>query len=556
MEFFPKNSLSHFSNYFSESMPIGEGYAVGISEVGVSNKYTRTSSSGVLHPSIYVLWNVAEHIYEVRDDSVLDSLSTPNQPPYRLYVNGEYSDEHLLKSAFSRLNYHCKNRVRITLERKAFARPEHIDAVNEKGFVNFPPAEHAPYHFTLRSFELPCSILIEEQMHDMLHLDTWFMYRYRFKPFVVGQKKYYKIYLHADQEMLFNVHDANRRGNFMYFKPNRVSIECDEVMQGHFPQQKAIASFSPSVHEDFIVTHFSDIKYFQLRNSWLKQLSLRFVDESGKQISLLSGFSTYVVLKLKKMSEVDQFYVTVSSAANELFPENNVHDFEVLLPNPILLSERWVVSLQTIHSPSNLGSFSKVAYLVEYDSKGFRNYVQIPPGWITPEYMCFWVNQRTKRVQLLYNSKIKKFALKNRTDDEFKVKLSYNLAVYLGHDQSLPPTEEVDMKIEKPVHFFESSYSKFADVPKYGLLYTNFIEPIITSGGRSKLLRVIPVKRDEDFVNNHHEFHHSDFRKLCTSTLQRMKFSIRNHDGEKIHYNSNNSEHLSLTLHFKRTIDA
>ena len=117
-------------------------------------------------------------------------------------------------------------------------------------------------------------------------------------------------------------------------------------------------------------THeFENTPFLPLRTNPLSRLSVTLTTILGDELTVKRGPPTLVTLELSNMDTTSQFSMTCFSHTPDLkdiFPNNELHSFKVLLPQTMNMSG-WEVALQSVVFPPSLQSEMKAILMLEFD---------------------------------------------------------------------------------------------------------------------------------------------------------------------------------------------
>lgn len=102
-----------------------------------------------------------------------------------------------------------------------------------------------------------------------------------------------------------------------------------------------------------------------------------------------------------------------------------------------------------------------------------------------------------------------------------------------------------DTQIVAPFKFGEINLSYF--IPKYLMIYADFINPSLMGGNLLKILKIIPVSESP---NNYvlYEIENKEYLELQNNILDTLQFEIRGHDGNLINFVTSYDVLLNLEL--------
>lgn len=522
-----ENTLSAFTNQFSCTIPNLQNFCGAIEEVGISNHFAPVNHRTDIPSIIWKGNHTISHSFS--------KLITSRQE---------------LLSEFVNLNETLEDKLYLTLLHTSIAPNYQKVVIDEFGKNYFTPSADT-LRLTISSRDGDGHIFIEERFFQSFHFRAEDIVQCT--EVTINDNIYFRLRIVEGEEVslhsLFDVSETNL--------PPFIHITSPDFDSWLNTGSKEIATFSPKISHPYTIRKFKNPTYLPLQCTNLNSLSFKFVDPWGKQLSLRSGYSTYILLRLKEMEIGDQFTVQVSSKKSDLRPRNTIHDFVHDLPSDILFrsEEKWEVSLLDCHFPATFSSFQNPVFCVEWSAKHWKEMrFNIKPDRFTPETLTNTLNLKTVYTDFMFNPKTARFTIVARRHDlgPITVVLAHELAAFLGFSE---PSARVGHKIvlNEKNGFRRSAQNIVAETvnqPPFGLLFCNFIRPIISSDGNVKLLKVLPIYTSEQGMNDH-EFINEDARELCVSRLSSLVFSFKTHSGENIPFLDNNAL-LTFRLSFRK----
>ena len=368
--------------------------------------------------------------------------------------------------------------------------------------------------------------------------------------------------------------------------PKVIHVKCEEITQEKYPYTKILKTFSPLQNEEFTHLSFNSIDYFDCVTDKIKNLTFSLIDENGLPLKLSFNPPTFLELKIQKKS-MDHFFVTIDSSS-EFHKLNRAGNFKFTFPNQLNLTREYKVSLKSIHFPHDFNLYGendecKIKYTFLYNSnttpisgeiviKNFSNNTihQIVES-INTEFQKFGV----RGVSCLFSSLSKRFEISLERDSEYTDKsgsthkirfINFEFTSDICHilgfrgketkyeserseAYTLTNAKNLVAKYEPCLEYF---------VPKYLIIYTDFIQPVISSSnvGRVKILRTFnsfykmnKENQIQDTVYSDIEFVNRDTRILEECSLNTISFKITDHTGKEISL-QNKLNKTFLTLEF------
>ena len=398
-------------------------------------------------------------------------------------------------------------------------------------------------------------------------------------PYITYYKseKYYAFRLESQHKVGGKVNLYGRTENNISLRnrifPKLVKIASEDVKQQIFNSQfsKDLLCFCPDFNKEdkYFFQEFENRQYVPLSSSIITDLNVKLVDNNNQYLQLLKGVPTIIKLDIKKMDIDEQFFnLRLTSVKDPNFPKNTKSSFKVKLPNTLSLDRSWKVCLTSISHPNTFKTFLSDdisrKILIRSDNTVYQ---------FALENKVYTNNDLVKLIdQLLKDSFLGSASLKDgkieflfvRDDIEFLA--SNDMLKILGFNGKLNETLDfTQIVVKKDEHFQVLTYSEGdglptktdyiwymplpVDVsylrPDYIIAYTNIVSPTIMGGNYSKILRVIPIKtNDNEFVVT--EFHHKEFLELQNTEINEIEIELRAHDGTLINFGFDQDVILNL----------
>lgn len=420
---------------------------------------------------------------------------------------------------------------------------------------------------------------------------------------------YYGYYIRKPNHIVYGL-----RNVFQANYPSVIKVKCDNIQPQIFNGQfsKDLLCFSTSVkHEDYNYFEFVSKQFCTLNNTRLDSLAITLCDEEDNQLNLLPGVATILKLSLRKMGTFDDtFNVRLTSAVqpNSTYKNSN-SSFRVRLPDVLRLNRNWKASLTSISYPNKYTTFlpSNPKELTVSFTYMLRVYGTPENDTERPLYFTQFREKYDFKIDTttLYNAEylvseldsfLKKNSIGSMTIDDSSRKIQLTVTKcgtfcignavlsVLGWDDLKQacaelPSEGVhwgtygSLKVKNdngvPCLFFDDWGSKKVSpespykvtfskkpkmdyfIPKYIMIYTNFITPSIVGGKYLNLFKVIPVtdKKEEYVVK---EFKHKEYYDLLYTDIPEIEIQLRSHDGEPMNFTSEQEVLVNIEFSMKK----
>ena len=357
--------------------------------------------------------------------------------------------------------------------------------------------------------------------------------------------------------------------------PQELVIESSIISQEKNSAHQVLARFVPENDGKFQRHVFKHPQFSPLKTGNLNAVDVDISILDGltrKSVTMLAGISTYCVLKMYAVPEEKEFfYLNVSSKKSRFCETNNVHDFGIVLPSPITLSDQWRVSLHSCILPNAFATFTEDVVLSEHTRHGSKNTstlspsgMHIPRGRYTLKEVVSMVNSKLTSCKLKIDPQTGKAKFeavnKMKKNSMIFLLLGYELGMYLGYslDDRLSEVniyqdkQGIMLTREQPSYEYRYRPHERANLAPYAMLYSSIIRGMHTSDGKSSILKILQVGGEKSNGRTAHEFEKNDFRQMNTHVIDRIHFSIRGHDGSKLPF-LNATDCVNLTLYFEKT---
>ena len=358
--------------------------------------------------------------------------------------------------------------------------------------------------------------------------------------------------------------------------PTVVKVKCDEIQSQIFNNRhtKDLITFYPDFNknEDFYFIDFEYKQFIPLSNTSLEKISISLVDENNFFIPLIDGCATFIKFQLKKMgSEFESFNVRISSIKSTNHETNLNNDFIVDLPQSYSLSKQWKAAITNISYPSDFFPlpFSKdmrtiytarIGEIPKSNELKNKSYNESELFLILDDIFTTYNLCRFQTSKNEFGDLICKISMEPRC----LLILPKPLAMILGYSKE----KNTDTNIEEmydyvtlfnldlnnvKVHEFINPVDLECLRPRYLMVYANFIEPSIVAGDYRKLLKVLPIHKTSNKFYKTEEFaKHLEYHRMENTELNKIKISIRAHDGEPVNFKEDKNLFLNILFSNKQ----
>lgn len=344
------------------------------------------------------------------------------------------------------------------------------------------------------------------------------------------------------------------------FTPNIIKIKCDNIRSQIFNNQHSndIEVIKPifSKTENHHFHEFENPIYVPLLNTRLRDLTFQLTDEYNNQLVLSEGLPTLLQVSFKRMGNNDKsFSIRLTPVKSN--SENTISNFENILPATLNFNENWRVGLKEITFPTKIKSLpndDNHLSFIETDEK----FKILPKTKISCHIVneCFdqeslvkVLNDFSSLSSLIYFS-ITDNCLYINSKKNCVIRLSHNLAKFFN-------VPNIDLSYtfkHKDVHLKKNTNTKIGNSinwylfrPAYLMIYSDLVKPSLISSEYTNILRIVPVKKEDEIEYQSVEFKNVEFREIANNFVNIINIQIRSHSGELVAFHSN---FLSLHLYF------
>jgi hypothetical protein len=356
-----------------------------------------------------------------------------------------------------------------------------------------------------------------------------------------------------------------------------IHIECTNIKDSISTEGKSriLATFSYNVNEGGICNYeFRDHIYHELDSTNVKYLSIKILDDTGKQLKLERGQPTIIKLHFARMEE-EQYIIHCNSKPSDVNPENTAQHFTYSLPYPISLQGEWEVAISSVSYPTQ-----QLTVLLEKDET---------ISWISLHSPVHDYHVHTFRkgyyslqeLQTKFNHALWKTI-------SYKINLHEDLpsTLYIAHPVTLAFSEglrkalninndligredmmrdQLDMyngilnmeTYKKKYETYLAAYGSMEITPEAQsrfrkmdtmFLYANFIEPSNLGDISAPILKIITIRDNTGNLLVTDTFSDREFHKLTNSQLSSLTFVSRNISGNYIYFKRFHEMYLTLTI--------
>lgn len=369
--------------------------------------------------------------------------------------------------------------------------------------------------------------------------------------------------------------------------PKIIQVKCQEITQEKYPYTKILKTFSPLQDEEFTHLSFNNIDYFDCVTDKIKNLTFSLIDENSLPLKLSFNPPTFLELKIQKKN-MEHFFVTIDSSSN-FHKLNRAGNFKFTFPNQLNLTREYKVSLKSIHFPHDFNLYGendeckiKFTFFINSGTKDISGEIEIRN----------FSNKTIQQIVQTINIEFKKFGVNgvlcsfSELSKKFEISLERNTSHYKDKDGYNHNIRTINFEFPSNIcHIlgFRGKETKYESntseaytltngrnlvaqhepcleyfVPKYLIIYTDFIQPVISSTnvGKVKILRTFnsfykmnKENQIQDKVYSDIEFVNRDSRILEECSLNTISFLITDHTGKEISL-QNKLNKTFLTLEF------
>jgi len=334
--------------------------------------------------------------------------------------------------------------------------------------------------------------------------------------------------------------------------PEVIKVLLEEIKQGLSAsgnhRDLAIIPFNTSETDSSFYHEVIQKEYFPLASNLLQNLTVKLVDEDGDELQVLPAHPTFIKLKFKNMSSQSFILRLSSKDSTDIYTDNTASNFRIQLPRLMMLTgNRWEVALSTINFPSRISIGDYLSHLdlwIEIETEngwnewGLAHTINLKNNYLSNyEELQAAINDNTFifgniRLFEIFIDKQRKVLYNSRT--EMRIRMSPMLATILGANNHLFATGDNDRRRQIGTADIQ------ACLPNAMSLYSDFTSPIIAGGKYCKMLKFIPLLRNQlELPTVSYESQHMDFVNLPTTELQSLQFDLRDGSGIPLKFQNN-----------------
>lgn len=358
--------------------------------------------------------------------------------------------------------------------------------------------------------------------------------------------------------------------------PKTIKIVCDNIEAQIFNSEysKNMLVYTPDFNKlkSYTTQEIESVDYMPLSNTLLTEMRFKLLDENNEQIHLLPGAATWLKLSLRSMPTSKKSFNAVLTSENSTYYDKNSQSlFRVKLPSPLNLNQSWKVCASSLSHPSNFATF------LSPENDGEKETFQLD------RTVAFYEGETNEETSFAFNTEYtyndsneiigqinkflsaKSFGSATLENDFVNINLSKtgnlvfgeSIARVLGHTGSLTRMDDkvnvlsIDSSLTSSYKFGSKINIEYF-YPKYIMVYSNIIQPVLVAGEYRKLLRISPVEKQEvAYVTNY--FRHKEFTKLENTFIDTIEIVLASHDGRKICFGS--SQDVIINIEFSNHSD-
>ena len=138
--------------------------------------------------------------------------------------------------------------------------------------------------------------------------------------------------------------------------------------------------------------------------------------------------------------------------------------------------------------------------------------------------------------------------IKIKAKEKVTLTLGKDMAYFLGWTTT-PENKYASIELNESEEYIPMfCRQNFPLFPNVMFIYSSCVKPSLVGDGLYKLLKVIPISKDDSDSYKSIEFEHEEFLPLCNSEIQFMDFELRSHSGKLIEFVGNPEVHIDLKL--------
>jgi hypothetical protein len=381
------------------------------------------------------------------------------------------------------------------------------------------------------------------------------------------------------------------------------------INSGIFCRSLCQFTLKQSEIKKFIHKEFKNREFSNVLNNCITRFSIEFVDEELNQLHLSQGLPSWVKLVFSPEMEHKR-NVIISSEPNDLHPENVISNFCVELPRPIDFSlkddprvaltrvsfkNKWKLmpglklnvfifncknhSFNNYKCPKDVGGPRNCEGIIEWCKNLLKKKIsvnlvkEVNGHWSInfPEekYIVILGRDLAQCLGLAYSHKKRQnlFINVKKNDDNSNIETEEEIlsCVQIATDKYIRNMYEVrnselPFKSTGDVAIYSGSKSSlYLNLPPREIelypnelyIFFNVVKPWPVMGEYRELLKIVPIKQDEDDGNITVDFHRLEYHGLSVLHPRLLKFQIATVDGALIEpFDENYNMYMNLQFCF------
>lgn len=383
--------------------------------------------------------------------------------------------------------------------------------------------------------------------------------------------------------------------NFPFYVKVQSSNIVPNILDSNYSSD--LICFSPEfkANEQFYFHEFKNKEFSTLNNTILDNFEINLLDENNEKLNLLSGISTFIHLRIRKMYNEDlTFNIRCSSKIDHENLTNTSYKFKKNLPQTLTLNKNWRMALTSISYPTTFSTFLKDPSTRTITIKKIQtDDAIILHEFKIPDFINFSRNDLLNIIDLFLRKtlcgsiqiKNDKFSIMWDIGSNYKkyeIEIPIGLLKLLGYDGvyswaldfdennqinnqdnrsikfSIDKTKDSSdpnlriKKIENKNNIYELIFNKKMDLtyfhPNYIIIYLNVLNTTLVGGEFMKVLKIFPVKYNKTTNYTIMEFENKEFIELQNTEIKELEFELRGHDGEFISFQDDKNVIINLEL--------
>lgn len=339
--------------------------------------------------------------------------------------------------------------------------------------------------------------------------------------------------------------DSIKKSNFF---PKIIKILCSNVepimKNNGFCKEIATIPLSKENIGTYLYKTLQNLINFELEDDDPVFLKIELVDQFDNPLNLDSGIATIIKIHLTS-SEMNTFNIKVNSDHDELFPDNKNNKFMVKLAKKVqFLGKEPKISV------SSIMYWNRICYSSDLDLFFRITDINGPNS--------FWILNPVKDlddvVEQFKNKTNPWIELETTSTGRMKIKAKEKVTLTLGKDMAYffgwtttPENNHASITLDEAEEYIPIfSRQNFPLFPNVIFLYSSCVKSSLVGDGLYKLLKVIPITKDDSDCYKSIEFDHEEFLPLCNSEIQYIDFELRSHSGKLIEFVGNPQVHINL----------